>query len=56
MKTSRNHLATLVSRLGLAVALAVTIVVPVVNFVDVYYELHHELAFTAQLKANRLGK
>ena len=29
---------------------------PVVNFVDVYYELHHELAFTAQLKANRLGK
>ena len=56
MIASRVRLRTLVTWLGLSVALAVTLTVPAGYFAVVYSELGHELAFTAQLKANRLSK
>jgi diguanylate cyclase (GGDEF)-like protein len=56
VKTSRNQLATLVSRLGLAVALAVTVLVPAGYFAMAYAGLRQELSFSAHLKANRLAK
>jgi PAS domain S-box-containing protein len=53
---SRIRLRSLVTWLGLSVALAVTFIAPAGYFAVVYSELDHELAFTAQLKANRLAK
>ncbi|MEA2805624.1 MAG: hypothetical protein QOE49_5719 [Rhodospirillaceae bacterium] len=56
MNASRNQLAALVSWLGLAVALTVSIIVPAGYFLETYSEVRHELAFSARLKANRLVK
>ncbi len=55
MIAPRIRLRTLVTWLGLSVALAVTFIVPVGYFAVVYSELDHELAFATQLKANRLA-
>ena len=56
MTASRTRLRSLVSWLGLAVALAVTLVVPAGYFAVAYATLNHELSFAAHLKANRLAK
>jgi diguanylate cyclase (GGDEF)-like protein len=56
VRTSRNQLAAIVSRLGLVVALAVSIVVPAGYFVLGYTEVRYGLSFTANLTANRLAK
>ena len=56
MSASRNQLAALVSRLGLVVALVVSIVGPAGYFVLGYAEVRYDLSFTANLTANRLAK
>jgi diguanylate cyclase (GGDEF)-like protein len=55
VKASRNQLAALV-RLGLVVALTISIVVPVGYFMLGYAEVRYGLSFTANLTANRLAK
>ena len=56
MTASRVRLRALVSRLGLSVALAFTLIVPAGYFAIAYAALDHELSFAANLKANRLAK
>ena len=56
MRTSHTQLGSLVSRLGLAVALAVSIVVPAAYLGMCYAEVRTDLSFTAHLTANRLAK
>jgi len=53
---SRTKLRALISRLGLSVALAFTLIVPAGYFAIAYATLDHELSFAANLKANRLAK
>jgi PAS domain S-box-containing protein len=54
--SSRVRLRSLVTWLGLSMALAVTLVIPAGYFVIVYSQLDRELSFAAHLKANRLSQ
>ena len=56
MIASRTRLRALVSRLGLSVALAFTLIVPAGYVAIAYATLNYELSFAANLKANRLAK
>lgn len=56
MTSSRVRLRSLVTWLGLSVALAVALVIPAGYFVIVYSQLNRELSFAAHLKANRLSQ
>jgi PAS domain S-box-containing protein len=54
--SSRGRLRSLVTWLGLSVALAVSLVIPAGYFAIVYSQLDRELSFAAHLKANRLSR
>ena len=56
MTPSRARLRSLVTWLGLSVALAVALVIPAGYFAIVYSQLDRELSFAAHLKANRLAQ
>ena len=56
MINSRRRLRTLVTILGLSVALATSIFIPAGYFLSVFSNEARELAFSAELKANRLAK
>jgi signal transduction histidine kinase/AmiR/NasT family two-component response regulator len=56
MNASRRRLRTLVTRLGLCVALATAVLVPSGYFVIAYSEVGHDLEFSSHLNANRLAK
>ena len=56
MIQSRRKLKTLVTRLGLSIALATSILVPIGYLLITYSGVGYQLSFSAQLKANRLAK
>ncbi|MBI2738692.1 MAG: PAS domain S-box protein [Rhodospirillales bacterium] len=56
MTSSRGRLRSLVTWLGLSVALAVALVIPAGYFAIVYSQFDRELSFAANLKASRLAR
>src|SRR5688500_2344015 len=56
MNASRRRLTSLVTGLGLAIALATFVLIPAGYLVRTHLEAEHELEFSARLKANRAAK